>query len=651
MSTAAVVPDFITAINNDYRSQISHVFLLHGNIYDFVENTGSDSLIEKVFCGVSDDEFIKDAIEADLDRKDRGVSAANTGPSHVRRILATYNMSQGLEFPNPHSYEAVKAMLLTKLTSEKVTDTFMRPKGPAKLIEFMNIWFELHKERTLKNEINRKEKKALIPEILMTWLIQDADAMFPNGDMTIIGGDRINVVSVRQWAQDVIIGARNKIILMTRYASDLHSSIRSEISTAHLIRKPNLADRLAFIKGYDASIQKRAAESGGFLIVGNNKISRINWAPEFDAEQCAIQSAGMNRKQLRDTIMHSWIDGVPLDYRSIMQRKQRALQDEYNGILDFKEPTFGFENIGGHDHFKSYCWDRIVNPLKSGDIRSCSMGAIMLGPPGTGKSMLALALAKEAKMNFMNVDLGKVFAGLVGETEKNMRKLLEAIEAAAPCIVFCDEIDTVMASGRSGAGDSGTSGRVFGNFMTFLSDGSRQGRIVVLLASNRPDLLDSALIRDGRIDLKVPILPPSKGDAVGRKAILQSLTTKHKVKFAKSLGETMKDPNNGLGRLLLDEERIWTGAEIESLVKKAMVRASMANRKDKSGEKDYTIREEDWNHAMNVILPSTGEVDTQINLALRFVNDLDYCPPVYWDQVKAEQKKHAALMAQLAEAA
>ena len=155
--------------------------------------------------------------------------------------------------------------------------------------------------------------------------------------------------------------------------------------------------------------------------------------------------------------------------------------------------------------------------------------------------MIAWALAKEAGLNFIQVDLGKVFGGLVGETEKNVRKLLEAIEAASPCIVFIDEIDSVLSSGRSSAGDSGTSARVFNNIMTWLSDPSRVGKVVVVAATNRPDLLDSALIRMGRLDAIIPMLAPAKGDALGRWNILAALTKKLKLVLHPDLVKTKDD--------------------------------------------------------------------------------------------------------------
>ena len=634
-------PDFIQAINNDYKSQIAHVFILHGNVYDYCDNTGRDLSVKQVFGTAYDDNLQKDAANDERLTLQPGDSK---NPAKVTRILATYNMSQGLDFPHPASFQAIFSMMKDSL-GEMVTEKWMRPTSLSKLIEFMNLWFSVSKERAKSNKKNREENKDVKPELLVTWLIQDADAMFPNGDLAQIGPDRVPIVSVRQWAQDDWLALRNRIILMAQHASDLHSSIRSEITSIHMIRKPNLQDRLSYIEGFDAAVAKKAkAAKGGKLQISEGyAVSGIDWAPDFDASQCAIQSAGMNRKQLKDVFLKSWMNKTPVDYTLILQRKQKALKDEYEGMIDFREPTFGFEEIGGHDHFKEYCTRRIIIPLQEQDRKTCSRGALMTGPPGTGKSMLAMALAKEAKMNFMVVDLGKVFAGIVGETEKNMRKTIEAIEAAAPCIVFIDEIDSVLSAGRKSGGDSGTSGRVFNSFMTFLSDPGRVGRIVVLAASNRPDMLDKALIRPGRFDAKIPILPPSKTDVKGRKQILQALTVKNKVKFAKELQGTMKDAKNGLGRLLQDGERIWTGAEIEDLIREAMSSAAFSGRKDEQGNKDYTIMEKDWNYAMDVILPNTGDIEYQTKLALLFVNNLTYCPADYWDAAKDKDALGAEL--------
>src|SRR5208337_5447919 len=206
------------------------------------------------------------------------------------------------------------------------------------------------------------------------------------------------------------------------------------------------------------------------------------------------------------------------------------------------------------------------------------------------------------------------------------RKFLEAVESAAPCIVFLDELDSVLSSGRSSKGDSGTSARMFNAVMQWLSDDSRKGKVVVIAASNRPDLLDAALIRAGRFDALIPALPPQKGDSKGRIAILAALARKLKIKFDPDLGKTEEDENNGLGRLLKDGKRVWTGAEIEVVMKEAFDNAAFACRQ-KKGVKDYTVCLDDWNKSMDDILPDTKMVERMTLLSLLYVNHLGYCPP------------------------
>src|ERR1039458_2460352 len=169
------VPDFITAINADYRSQIAHVFLLHGDIYDYCDNTGRDLTVKQVFSTAYDDNFQKDLTDAAiLDKSSPGLQTTDQKTAKVTRILATYNMSQGLDIPHPESMKAIMTMMKDKL-GEVVTEKFMRPTGLGKLFELLNLWFITSKERAKTNIKNREEKKPIQPEILVTWLIQDCD--------------------------------------------------------------------------------------------------------------------------------------------------------------------------------------------------------------------------------------------------------------------------------------------------------------------------------------------------------------------------------------------------------------------------------------------------------------------------------------------
>jgi ATP-dependent 26S proteasome regulatory subunit len=625
------LPDFIQAINNDYKAQISHVFILHGNIYDFVDNESGNSTIRDILAVAYDDNYSKALTGNTLPKVTaNGLVSSNTKDSDKLRIMAFFNISQGLIFPNENSRELWKQAHFSVLGKDLDEDMpgWDYPTGSGAFVECMNRWFDVSKRMTQRNSQNLIDGKSLTKELILTIVVTDADAFVPKGPVSDRGPDRGPIVAVRNWAKDIFVGHRNRIILMTRHISDINDTIKAELAVSHLVRKPNLDDRLQWLVNFDTQMQSQI-KAGLKLKVAGNFPTKVDYAEDFSAEQFAIQSAGMNRQQLKDVIMDSWMSGGPIDFIKVSARKQRALEDEYAGMLDFKEPIFGFDQVGGHEHFKRYCRRKIITPLKTGNVKLCSRGVLLTGPPGVGKSVASWALAKEAGLNYLEVDLGKCFGSLVGESEKNIRKLIEGIEAAAPCIVFIDEIDSVLSSGRTSTGDSGTSGRIFNSFMTWMSNPSRAGKVVVIAATNRPDLLDSALIRPGRFDIKIPFLPAGKDDTRGRKEILSALKKKNKLVYDKELGPTEIEPNNGFGRLLLDNHRYWTGAEIEVLLKEAFDNAYFADRKKKDGTIDTAIKVEDFNQAFDNIIPNTEEVERQILLSLLYSDNLGYVPTDY----------------------
>jgi ATP-dependent 26S proteasome regulatory subunit len=634
-------PDFITKMNNDYKSQFSHLFILDGNIHDFCDSSG-DMTVTKLLRSFYDDamqelakeQMVRNGTDSEIEFDNSKTKAK------AKRILVSYNLSQGLQYTTEESTEVMKAVFMDQITKEQMEANggkFMKPRDLSQLANFMNLWFEISKKREIRRmnqgSLTDAERRALPMPVIVTWLIEDADTLIPKARVIELGvGERSFVVGLRHWAQDEWVGKNNRIILMCRHGGDIDASIRSEISTSHTIKKPNFEERLAYIEGINKWIKSRAAGKENKKIqYGDNFFDSINWACGFDARQCAIQSAGMNRKQLKDVFLQSWHKNAPVDYQVVLERKQRAMQEEYEGMVDFVEPTFGFEEIGGNEHFKEYAHRKIITPLRNGDVLRCSRGALMLGPPGTGKSTLAQALAKEAKMNFIQLHLGKLFGGIVGDTERNTRKMIEAIEAASPCIGFIDEIDSVLSSGRSSPGDSGTSARVFNSVMTLLSDPARTGKVVILAASNRPDLLDPALIRDQRFDARLPILPPAPTDREGRTLILKAMKIKHKANYSKELTATINVSDNGLGRLVMDTSRMWTGAEIETLVRESIDTAYFAGRESKD------IQLEDWNQTMDDVISNTRSVVLQTKLALFFCSQLRYVPIAFRDQAADKQ--------------
>jgi transitional endoplasmic reticulum ATPase len=239
-------------------------------------------------------------------------------------------------------------------------------------------------------------------------------------------------------------------------------------------------------------------------------------------------------------------------------------------------------------------------------------------------------------------------------TETRTRKFLEAVDAASPVILFLDEIDSVLSAGRTSIGDSGTSSRVFNSLMTFLSDESRAGKVVVIGATNRPDLLDVALIRSGRFDAILPALPPSVANSEGRAELLQALSKKLKLKWSKELRETATaaTKDQGLGKIIW-ADRVWTGADIEVVAKKALKNAVYRVREELKGKglskkdirkssDDVEISLADWDNAFSFIRPNTQLVELMIDLALAFVTDFEFCSAEWRErgQDRDSLKKH-----------
>src|SRR5512143_1011535 len=169
-----------------------------------------------------------------------------------------------------------------------------------------------------------------------------------------------------------------------------------------------------------------------------------------------------------------------------MAEIKRAIQEAVE--LPLKKPEL-FEKMG-------------IRPIK---------GILLYGAPGTGKTLLAKAVANESEANFISISGAQVLTKYVGESEKMVREIFKKARMAAPCVLFIDEIDAI-AMRRSGRGESGTlvMERVVDTLLTEM-DGLRSLKnVVVIAATNRPDMLDPALMRAGRFDRLVEITAPDE---------------------------------------------------------------------------------------------------------------------------------------------
>jgi transitional endoplasmic reticulum ATPase len=194
-----------------------------------------------------------------------------------------------------------------------------------------------------------------------------------------------------------------------------------------------------------------------------------------------------------------------------------------------ESPDVKWEDIGGLEGVKRELQEAVEWPLRYPDLyakigHTVPKGILLHGPSGTGKTMLAKAVATESEANFISVKGPELLSKWVGESERGIREIFRRARQAAPCVIFFDEIDSIAMArggglgGEMGGGGSGTNDRVISQILTELDGISELHGVVVLAATNRPDMIDTALLRPGRFDRIVFVPNPDKRT---RKRILE----------------------------------------------------------------------------------------------------------------------------------
>ena len=263
------------------------------------------------------------------------------------------------------------------------------------------------------------------------------------------------------------------------------------------------------------------------------------------------------------------LETIPAD---ILEKIQVGYNDFQEAFMDIEPsamrevlvevPDVNWSDIGGLDDAKQELKEAVEWPLKYPEIfeymdASPPNGILLFGPPGTGKTMLAKAVANESEANFISVKGPEFLSKWVGESEKAVRETFKKARQAAPCVVFMDEIDSIVPARGAGLGSHVTE-RVVSQILTEL-DGLEELRgVVVIGATNRPDIIDPALLRPGRFDRLVYIPPPDK------KARLEifKLHTKNKPLAEDVNFEEMVENTEG-----------YTGADIASVCNEAVMLA------------------------------------------------------------------------------
>ncbi len=268
-------------------------------------------------------------------------------------------------------------------------------------------------------------------------------------------------------------------------------------------------------------------------------------------------------------------------------------------------PNVRWEDIGGLEQAKQELREAVEWPLKypelfeSVNIRP-PKGILLYGPPGTGKTLLAKAVANESNANFISVKGPELLSKWVGESEKHVRDMFRKARQVAPCIIFFDEIDS-LAPRRGSLGDTHVTERVVSQLLTELDGLEELKDVVVIAATNRPDLIDPALLRPGRIERHVYIPPPDKE---ARKEIFRIHLR------GKPLAEDVSIDE------LAERTEGYTGADIEAVCREAAmlaireaVKPGMSREEVKEIAKSIKISKRHFEEALKKVKPSLTKED------------------------------------------
>lgn len=250
---------------------------------------------------------------------------------------------------------------------------------------------------------------------------------------------------------------------------------------------------------------------------------------------------------------------TPLDFEDALREIEPSAMREVFVEL----PSIGWKAIGGLNEVIQEVIESVELPIKTPEkfeelgIKP-PKGILLFGPPGTGKTLIAKAVATESNANFISINGPQMLSKWVGESEKAIREIFKKARQVAPCVIFFDEIDSIAQSRNSSSSDGKVSERVVNQLLTEMDGLKPLKEIVVIAATNRPDMIDPALLRPGRFDRIVLVGQPSKDE----RAEIFKIHTKD-IPLADSV-DLVK---------LASKTQGYVGADIESICREAVMLA------------------------------------------------------------------------------
>ena len=293
---------------------------------------------------------------------------------------------------------------------------------------------------------------------------------------------------------DAITSGQSRALIITY--SELPADLITRANGYETIRidLPTFEERLPFIE-FMEQMSKEKSDKFGKL------------GSDLDKKELAKLTAGMPLIGIESLYLTAAYKKKPISKEQVRARKAKILTQLAQDLLEVTEPQISFFDVAGMKHVVEV-FQRLINQFRAGS-NGVTQTLLLQGPPGSGKTHVCQALAHELGVPL--VQLRAVRGPYVGQSEQQLELVIGIIEQLKPVVLLLDEIDQLIGQRGTGAsGDSGTSERMMARFFTWLGSMEHRGKLIVIGTSNRPDLLDAALL--DRFRVSIPVLNPTKND-------------------------------------------------------------------------------------------------------------------------------------------
>lgn len=579
-------PRWIHEIRTRFRANIARTFILHFNVRDYVFHP------DVGYCLLIDY----------LSKKTEGY-----------KIVLFYSRSAGVSFPEGGERKEEEIKTIVKRALEE--DNILTSSELASRSSPSQVLHQIEELFAKVDQLGSNQGSSCAA------IIDFAEKIVPVFQSATPDEENLLATEIIERFALNLSAKKHIMILLTSNISDLAASLRRSGTRIEQIEipLPDYKDRLKFISYH-------IFDSNYSNTTGDKKIEFDSEFPgETNTERLkafASLTQGLPRTSIEDIILRTRVDvtNPEISENLIKEERERVIKDESGGLLEIVTTENSFSDVGGLEMVKNDL-RQIARDIKNNRIDFVPMGVLFLGPPGTGKSIMAEAFAKESGLAF--VKFGKIRSMWVGESESNMSRALQLIRALSPVVVFVDEIDQ-WTSQRGDQRGSEESGRIFGQVLQFMSDSSLRGRVLWIGASNRPDLLDPAFKRPGRFDEKFPFFIPNEEE---QKKIFKALFNKGKPPTKIDFDKDVDD--------ILQRMKDYTGAEIEVIVS----RSRKLCRQERGDEVTK-------NHLMKVLedfIPSRDETAYEFMtlLTVSEINRISYLPDEFKEEAKDEEGRRS----------